>query len=162
MAGNDLSARDRDLMVRTILGEAANEGPRGQAAVAHVILNRTASGGYGKTPAQVVLAPNQFEPWSTKANQLMAIKPDSQAYRETSDIVDMVAKGDIADPTNGATHFLNPAIVMGRLGSLPGWATSPIAKIGNHTFYAPQGAVSSGSPSAVDPLDAINRAIAGD
>lgn len=158
MPANDLSARDKDLMIRTILGEAAQEGPQGQAAVAHVILNRTASGDYGKTASQVVLAPNQFEPWSTKPRALMAIKPDSPAYRETSDILDMVKNGDIPDPTNGATHFLNPAIVKTRTGgSLPGWAQKPIAQIGNHTFYAPQGPVTSN----VDPLDAINRAIEG-
>jgi spore germination cell wall hydrolase CwlJ-like protein len=156
MPVNDLSARDKDLMVRTILGEAGNQGPRGQAAVAHVILNRVAAGSYGKTPAEVVLAPSQFEPWSTKSSQLMAIKPDSQTYRETSEIVDMASHGDIPDPTNGATHFLNPTIVTARRGSLPGWAQgAPVAKIGDHNFYAPQGA------TAVDPMDAINRAIAG-
>lgn len=153
----DLSAKDKDLMVRTILGEAANEGPRGQAAVAHVILNRVAAGNYGKTAAAVVLAPNQFEPWTTRAQELSAIKPNSPAYRETSDIVDMVNNGDIPDPTNGATHFLNPAIVRQRRGgSLPSWAQTPTAAIGGHTFYAPEGAV-----AGVDPLDAINRAIAG-
>lgn len=156
---NDLSPRDKDLMVRTILGEAAQEGPRGQAAVAHVILNRTAAGSYGKTPADVVLAPHQFEPWSTRAAELRSIKPDSQPYRETSDLLDMVANGQIPDPTNGATHFLNPAIVVARRGgSLPDWAQKPVATIGNHTFYAPDGAV---APVASDPMDAINRAIAG-
>lgn len=153
MPGNDLSAKDKDLMVRTILGEAAQEGPRGQAAVAHVILNRVASGDYGKSAGQVVLAPNQFEPWSTRSKELLAISPASPAYRETSDIVDMARSGDIPDPTNGATHFLNPQIVMQRRGgSLPSWAQTPIAKIGNHTFFAPQGKV-------VDPMDAINKAI---
>lgn len=155
-AGQQLSAKDKDLMVRTMLGEAANEGPQGQAAVAHVILNRTAAGSYGKTPTEVMLAPNQFEPWTTRAKELNAIKPSSPAYRDASDIVDMVASGDIPDPTGGATHFLNPAIVKQRRGgSLPDWAQAPIAKIGNHTFYAPEGRV------APDPLDAINRAIAG-
>lgn len=149
---SDLSPRDKDLMVRTILGEAAQEGPRGQAAVAHVILNRLASGNYGKTASDVVLAPNQFEPWSTRAKELSAIKPDSPAYRETSDIVDMARSGDIPDPTNGATHFLNPNIVMQRRGSLPSWAQTPVAKIGNHTFFVPRGPV-------VDPMDAINKAI---
>jgi spore germination cell wall hydrolase CwlJ-like protein len=149
---SDLSARDKDLMVRTILGEAAQEGPRGQAAVAHVILNRLSSGSYGKTPADVVLAPNQFEPWSNRSKEILAIKPTSPAYQETADIVDMARSGDIPDPTGGATHFLNPDIVMQRRGSLPSWAQQPITRIGNHTFFAPQGKV-------VDPMDAINKAI---
>lgn len=155
---SDLTPKDRDLMIRTILGEAANEGPRGQAAVAHVILNRTAAGQYGATPSQVVLAPNQFEPWSTRSKELLSYKPTSPAYQQAGDIVDMVAAGDIPDPTNGATHFLNPEIVRARRGgSLPNWAGQPTAQIGGHTFYAPQGKV-----AGVDPLDAINRAINGE
>lgn len=154
---SDLSPRDRDMMVRTILGEAAQEGPRGQAAVAHVILNRVHAGDYGKTPSDVVLAKGQFEPWSTKSSQLMAIKPDSPAYQEAGDIVDMVAGGDIPDPTGGATHFLNPAIVRARRGgTLPDWAQQPVATIGNHQFFAPEG-----RSEGIDPMDAINKAIAG-
>ena len=34
------------------------------AAVASVIRNRLAAGGYGKTPTDIVRAPNQFEPWN--------------------------------------------------------------------------------------------------
>lgn len=87
----------------------------------------------------------------------MAIKPTSTPYREAADIVDMAVAGDIPDPTGGATHFLNPAIVKQRRGgTLPNWAQQPIAEIGGHTFYAPLGRV-----AGVDPLDAINRAIAG-
>lgn len=154
---SDLSAKDRDLMIRTIIGEAANEGPRGQAAVAHVILNRAAAGRYGSTPSQVVLAPNQFEPWSTRSKELMGYKPNSASYQNIGDIVDMAAAGDIPDPTNGATHFLNADIVRQRRGgSLPDWAASPVAKIGGHTFYAPEGKV-----AGADPLDAINKAIYG-
>ena len=152
---NDLSARDRDLMIRTILGEAGNQGPQGQAAVAHVIMNRTAAGNYGKTPSDVVTAPNQFEPWSTRSKELLAINPNSAAYQNAGDIVDMSASGDIPDPTGGATHFLNADIVRQRRGgSLPNWASDPIAKIGEHTFYAPNGRIGVG-----DPTDAINRAL---
>jgi spore germination cell wall hydrolase CwlJ-like protein len=153
---SDLSPRDKDLMVRTMLGEAANQGPQGEAAVAHVILNRLATGNYGKTASDVVLAPHQFEPWSTRPGELMSIKPTSQAYRDTADIVDMVVNGDVPDPTAGATHFLNPDIVRQRRGgTLPDWAQQPIAKIGDHTFYAPYGRV-------VDPVDAINKALSGE
>lgn len=152
---SDLSPKDRDLMIRTILGEAGNQGPQGQAAVASVILNRVASGKYGATPEQVVLAPNQFEPWSTRKAELMAIKPESAAYQNAGDIVDMVNSGDISDQSQGATHFLNANIVRQRRGgSLPNWASQPIAQVGAHTFYAPDGKV-----TGIDPLDAINKAI---
>ena len=38
------------------------------AAVASVIRNRLAAGGYGKTPTDIVRAPNQFEPWNTSTS----------------------------------------------------------------------------------------------
>lgn len=159
---SDLSVRDRDLMIRTVLGEAANQEPRGQAAVASVILNRVAAGKYGKTPSDVVLAPNQFEPWSTRAKELQSYKPESAAYRNVGDIVDMVANGDVPDPTSGATHFLQKETVLQRSGKLPGWAAKPIAKIGAHTFYAPEGAVTQQASAGADPMDAINRALSGE
>lgn len=138
------------------MGEAGNQGPQGQAAVASVILNRVTAGTYGNTPADVVLAPNQFEPWTTRSKELLAIKPTSAAYRNVGDIVDMVASGDISDQSQGATHFLNENIVRQRRGgSLPSWAAQPVTKINSHTFYAPQGRI---TPS-VDPMDAINKAI---
>jgi hypothetical protein len=36
----DFTPQDRDLVIRTALGEAANQGDEGQAAVIHTILNR--------------------------------------------------------------------------------------------------------------------------
>ena len=45
--GMPMDPADRDMMIRTIAGEAGNQPPLGQAAVAHVIMNRVADGGYG-------------------------------------------------------------------------------------------------------------------
>lgn len=144
-------------MIRTIIGEAGNQGPQGEAAVASVILNRVASGKYGDTPSQVVLAPNQFEPWSTRKSQLLAINPNSAAYRNTGDIVDMVNSGDIPDQSQGATHFYAPKAQAALGRKPPSWAINPITQIGGHVFFAPEGKV-----AGVDPLDAINKAIDGD
>ena len=42
------------------------------------------------------------------------------------------------DPTAGATHFLNPAVVRQRRGgSLPSWERSEGQPIGRHAFYKP-------------------------
>jgi hypothetical protein len=41
-----LNPVDRDAMIKTIAGEAGGEPELGQAAVAHVLLNRAALGGY--------------------------------------------------------------------------------------------------------------------
>jgi spore germination cell wall hydrolase CwlJ-like protein len=73
----DISDSDRDLMIRTTVGEADDQPAIGQAAVAHVIMNRVADGRWGDTPSQVVLARGQFEPWQTRARELTGIKPTS-------------------------------------------------------------------------------------
>ena len=117
---DDLNPIDRDAMVRTVIGEAGNQGPEGQAAVAQSIMNRVVSGRYGNSPAAVVLAPGQYEPWQTRRQELLSYSPTSPAYQKVGGIVDAVASGEIPDSTNGATHFLNPAVVMQRRGSLPG------------------------------------------
>ncbi len=135
----DISPYDLDLVTRTVMGEAGNQGDSGKAAVAHVIMNRLNAGNYGKTASDVVLAPHQFEPWQTRSRELLNYSPDDPRYQQASKIVQGVVNGDIDDPTNGATHFLNPEIVKQRNnGALPRWAQGePVAKIGAHNFYTP-------------------------
>lgn len=132
----DLTPQDRDLLIRTVIGEAADQPDEGQAAVAHVVLNRTRMGDWGKSPTEVVLAPGQFEPWQTRARHLLSIDPASEQYKRTAAIVDAATKGEMSDPTQGATYFLQPDIVRQRRGgTLPGWASGPSMKIGAHQFY---------------------------
>lgn len=152
---------DRDLIVRTVLGEAANQGPEGMAAVAHVILNRLKSGKYGQSVPDVLFAPKQFEPWNTRRSELMAISPNSPAYQSAASIVDRVQAGEAPDPTGGATHFANVDIVKQR-GNQSGlswirnmYDNGSAVKIGNHTFGSPDsqpGArVSSAPPTGGQP-----------
>jgi len=63
-------AEDRDYMIRTIAFEAASEPEEGKIAVAHVILNRIKSGGWGDSIKAVVTSPWQFEPWMTKREEM--------------------------------------------------------------------------------------------
>ncbi|MEJ0096179.1 MAG: cell wall hydrolase [Methylocella sp.] len=151
----DMSALDRDLMIRTVLAEAGNQPAQGQAAVAHVINNRVTSGKYGgSTPHEVILAKSQFEPVSDHTSSFYTAQPGDPAYQQAAQIVDGVNSGAIKDPTGGATHFLNAATVRGRgtygnANGLPDWAQgTPIATIGAHSFYAPNGAVGAGAGSA--------------
>jgi spore germination cell wall hydrolase CwlJ-like protein len=61
----DLSGSDLDSVTRTILAEAGgNATPASMAAVASVVRNRLAAGGYGKSPSEIVHAPGQFEAWT--------------------------------------------------------------------------------------------------
>jgi spore germination cell wall hydrolase CwlJ-like protein len=132
---------DRDYLVRTVAFEAANEPALGKAAVAHVVLNRKKSGRWGQNIRNIVTQPWQFEPWMTRRKEIEKLSPDDPLYRKAARITDGVLDGDIPDPTSGATHFLNEAIVRQRRGgSLPRWAQGKGLVIGRHTFYWPDDA----------------------
>lgn len=137
-----MTPEERDLLTRTLIGEAGDQGDDGMAAVAHVVMNRLRSGRHGSDVSGVVLAPRQFEPWQTRPRELMAIDPKSKPYQRAAAVVDRVAGGDLEDPTGGATHFLDEGIVRRRRGGrLPDWADGSGQRIGDHTFYAPEGRV---------------------
>jgi conjugal transfer mating pair stabilization protein TraG len=129
---------DRDYLIRTVVFEAANEPSLGKAAVAHVVLNRKKSGRWGHQIKKIVTQPWQFEPWMTWRREIENLSPDDPRYRRAARIADAVLGGEIPDPTSGATHFLNGAIVRQRGGgSLPRWAHGEGLVIGRHTFYSP-------------------------
>ena len=128
---------DRDYLIRTVAFEAANEPSLGKAAVAHVVLNRKKTGRWGYQIKKIVTQPWQFEPWMTRRREIENLSPDDPRYRRAARIADAVLGGDIPDPTSGATHFLNEAIVRQRRGSLPRWAQEEGLVIGRHTFYSP-------------------------
>ena len=137
-----MAPKARDLAIRTIYGEAADEPDEGKAAVAAVIRNRVQSGRYGgKDVSGVVMAPNQFEPWSRPdaRNRMMSLKPDSPDYQRIGQIVDGVFGGQTPDPTNGATHFFAPEAQAALGRRPPSWAKGDAQAIGRHTFYAPEG-----------------------
>src|SRR5579859_630287 len=104
----DLTAQDRDLVARTILSEAANDGDAGMAAAAHTIKNRSESGRYPASPAAVVLQRGQYEPWMLgrgNENHPSRWSTRNPEYQRAAQIVDSVWNGDVTDPTGGATHF---------------------------------------------------------
>lgn len=127
------TGRDRDLMIRTLYGEARGEPPAGQAAVAYSILNRAKQ--RGQDISQVVLAPKQYQSWSNPA--LRQLSPKSPTYQKLAAVVDQVLSGQVADQTNGATHFIAPELQAERGDKMPPWAQKPVAQVGNHLFYAP-------------------------
>src|SRR5215510_11067216 len=145
-----LSARDKDLITRTVLGEAANEPDQGQIAVAAVIRNRLNSGRFGENVPQVLFTRNQFEPWNTEAgrSRMLGYDPNSTAYQRAAAAVDRAFGGN--DPTEGATHFYSP-VSQQALGRLPPpWARGEPIVIGGHNFYAPEGRVAA-AQSASQP-----------
>lgn len=125
---------DRDALIRTVIGEAQAEPPEGQAAVAAVVLNRARQ--RNMTPSQVVLEPNQFEPWGnpTTAQRLTSIKPDDPLYQAAAAQVDRALQG--YDPTGGADHFFAPKAQAALGREVPSWARGEPLVIGGHNFYS--------------------------
>ena len=126
---------DLDLMARTIYGEARGEPDEGWAAVAWVIRNRAAKGGWwGNTPAHACLCPRQFSCWDELDPNRQVIADLTlfhpgyrKALRIAGEVMDAPG-GD--DPTHAATHYHSIDI-------LPGWAVghTPCYEHGRHRFY---------------------------
>lgn len=142
---------DRDLMIRAIHGEAGNQSGEGQRAVASVMRNRAANGGYGgDTIPGVIRAPNQFEAVNTPAGQqrMAALPAGSPQYDAIGKTVDQAYAGN--DPTNGATNFFAPKAQAALGREVPAWARGPGQDIGDHRFFgAPQTAQA--DPAALPP-----------
>lgn len=143
------SARDRDVGIRTMLGEAANEGADGMAAVAHVLRNRATDPRWPDSIAGVALQPKQFSTFNAGAggNGGGSQYPiGSPIYERAGQVFDAVMGGKHVDPTGGATHYYSP-VGMQKLvddgdqpNAIPKWLDDETArgggriKIGGHIF----------------------------
>jgi spore germination cell wall hydrolase CwlJ-like protein len=148
------AVEDRDYLIRTIAFEASGEPAMAKIAVAYVVLNRKKSGRWGDNIKAVVTHPGQFEPWTTKRQEIEGLSPDDPRYQSAAIIADAVLNGQTPDPTAGATHFLNPTIVRERRsGELPSWACGEGLPIGSHTFYLPEGGDASAQQAGLTLVD---------
>lgn len=157
----------RDIVIRTIIGEAANEGPEGWAAVASVLRNRAADPRWPDQVGTVALQPKQFSAWNEGAggNSLVhKYKPGDATYDRVGQVVDQVMAGQMPDPTGGATHYYSPrgmdALVSegSQSNRIPRWLTQESQRragnnvtIGGHIFTG----LAEGSP----PPQAMNAAM---
>lgn len=167
-----MTPQDRELATRTVLGEASNQGQTGMNAVADVMRNRAASGGYGgNSVGEVALAKGQFEPWMTQAGRqrMQGFSPEGQPYRNAQAAVDTAGVGSRPDVSGGATYFYAPkaqaqlAQTDGR-PVVPSFARGrePSAVVGDHTFYGPRTQVADArqaAPQASTQAQGINPAI---
>lgn len=133
MPALNYSPEDLDYMVRTVYGEAGNQSPVGQQGVAAVIANRASQSGL--SPRDVVLAKNQFEPWSSRKDELMALDPNSDQYKGILNNIQPFLNGDVADPTNGATHFYAPKAQAALGRAAPSWDNGKGVDIEDHRFF---------------------------
>lgn len=152
-----LTPLDMDRVIRTVYGEAALEPEQGQLGVASVIMNRAKS--TGMPPADVVLQPHQFEPWSARRAKLEGLSKDSPIYRRISNTLQPLFDGQIDDPTGGADHFYSPSAQKALGRETPDWAAGqPGLDIGRHRFYS-LGYGNKAEPMRLGPPDEIGAAV---
>ncbi|AJO79042.1 cell wall hydrolase [Pseudomonas sp. MRSN 12121] len=132
--------KDRDILARTLWGEARGEGLAGQIAVAWTIRNRVNDGRpkswWGEGYAGVCQAPYQFSSWNKNDPNypfLTGAKPiPAGQLAQAQRAADQVMGDAVPDPTGGATHYY--ATTMARA---PAWAAKArqTARIGQHVFF---------------------------
>lgn len=134
------SEKDRDVLARTLWGEARGEGVAGQVAVAWTIRNRVDDGKpnswWGEGCAGVCLKPYQFSCWNKNdPNYAYLSGAKSIPFREFAQaqiVADQVLAGSVPDPTGGATHYY--ATTMRKA---PAWAANAkqTLRLGHHIFF---------------------------
>jgi spore germination cell wall hydrolase CwlJ-like protein len=132
--------KDRDILARTLWGEARGESLAGQIAVAWTIRNRVNDGKakswWGEGYAGVCQKPYQFSCWNRSDPNfayLSGAKPIP--FRELAQAriaADQVIDGKVPDPTGGATHYYASA-----MKKAPAWAVKAkqTGVIGGHVFF---------------------------
>jgi spore germination cell wall hydrolase CwlJ-like protein len=132
--------KDRDILARTLWGEARGESLAGQIAVAWTIRNRVFDGKakswWGEDYAGVCLKPWQFSCWNKNDPNfayLSGAKPiPFREFAQAQIAADQVLAGKVLDPTGGATHYYATTIPKP-----PVWAKSAkqTLKLGHHVFF---------------------------
>jgi hypothetical protein len=134
-----MSPQQRDLIIRTIAAESSGKTPEEGQGIANVILNRIASGRYGRTPEKVLFAPKQFEPWADPrgSNYPMRHKPGTTKYEKAQDALEAAMGGD--DITGGATLFWGPKSQAALGRPAPKWGRTGGLDIGETRFHREEG-----------------------
>jgi hypothetical protein len=109
----ELTPYQRDILIRTALGEARGEGVEGMADVIQVILNRANSGDFPADPAAAALQPNEFSAWnptSAGGNNPSQFSTSSDTYKSGERALDLVLSGTRPDYTGGALFYKTPSV----------------------------------------------------
>jgi hypothetical protein len=136
--GLTLNPFDRDVLIRTLYGEGADQPVSGQEGIVQTMLNRVAQGGLGaaRGPAGVAKFPGQYSTWNPigRGGNMIGrnLQVGSPDYNAMGDVVDRVYAGIVPDITGGSQNYYVPTQVS------PSWA-GPLAaqqnlQIGMHRF----------------------------
>jgi len=123
-----------DVLARTLWGEARGEGNIGMQAVANVIMNRVAIGGWwGDSIVTVSQKPYQFSCWNKddpNYRLITALDGEDLYFVTARRIARRAVYGALEDITSHADHYHAAGIT-------PFWTSGerPVAVIGNHIFY---------------------------
>ncbi|WP_027417825.1 spore cortex-lytic enzyme [Aneurinibacillus terranovensis] len=120
-SNHGLSENEINMMANAVYGEARGEPFIGQVAVAAVILNRTHSPSFPKSPTSVIFEPGAF---TAVSDGQIYLKPNARAKKAVLDALNGW------DPTGGALYYFNPDTATS--GWI--WSRPQIKKIGKHIF----------------------------
>ncbi len=129
----NLSNKDMDILIKTVVGESRGENMKGMQAVAEVILNRVRDDRFPSTVSEVCLQPKQFSCWNKRdhnRSKINGLSSQSRFYRMAKLAVNKALYERRVLPEN-VTHFHTRAVS-------PGWAQGkkPVARIKQHVFYS--------------------------
>lgn len=139
-----VSEKDRDILARTLWGEARGEGLTGQIAVAWSIRNRVEMDlhddgkpdWWGEGYAGVCQKAWQFSCWNKNDPNYPFLSgaepiPPSQ-FAQAREAASIVIDGKQPDPTGGATHYYATTMLKA-----PDWAAKAkrTLKLGRHIFF---------------------------
>ena len=134
------TAKDRDVLARTLWGEARGESLTGQIAVAWTIQNRVNDGNtkswWGEGYAGVCQKPYQFSCWNKNDPNYAYLSGAKQIpfleLAQARIAADRVIDGKVPDPTGGATHYYATT-----MRAAPAWAAKAqqTLKLGHHIFF---------------------------
>lgn len=120
-----LTAEEECLAIATYF-ESKSESLEGQHAVAHVVINRAASGRYRPTMCGVVKQPGQFS--FVRGGRLPAVNKASRDWREAVAVSRIAMAGSWKSAAPGAMSFHARRVS-------PGWKLKRVGTVGNHVFY---------------------------
>lgn len=134
-------SRDRQILAKTIYGEARGEygrldgGLAALIAVGNVVANRLKQQSwFGATISEVCQKPWQFSCWNSRDPNYALLTQEimNPLYETCLMVAEHIIKGDWPDLTKGADHYHTVSMTH-----YPRWSQGhkPVVRIGSHLFY---------------------------
>lgn len=131
----DSDMPDIDYAIRTAAAETTGD-PDETRGIAHVIHNRLQSGKYGDSYKNVVLAPNQFEPWQTENNNPRRISPDDPRYQQAKAAFEDIQSGKVDPRFENVQNFWGPISQYALKRQAPEWGRVGGLDLGGTRFHS--------------------------